>query len=78
MFDNLNISLYDNGITQRRVIKMSKANWRSPIKTYAIYVNQQDYAKGVIQSYGINLTVGQLEWLKECGQVVILVKQEIL
>jgi hypothetical protein len=41
-------------------------------------VSQQDYAKGVIQSYGINLTIGQLQWLKESGQVVVLIKQETL
>ena len=57
---------------------MSRGNWRSPVKTYAIYVSQQDYAKGVIQSYGINLTIGQLQWLKESGQVVVLIKQETL
>jgi hypothetical protein len=57
---------------------MRKANWRSPIKTYAIYVSQEDYAKGLIQSYGINLTMHQLQYLKESGQVVILIKEETL
>jgi hypothetical protein len=57
---------------------MRKANWRSPIKTYAIYVSQEDYAKGLPQSYGINLTMGQLQYLKDSGQVVVLIKEETL
>jgi len=48
----------------------------SIIKTYAIYTSKEDYEAGYIQCYGIDLTEGQLRWLNESGQVVVLIKEE--
>jgi hypothetical protein len=48
----------------------------SIIKTYAIYTSKEDYEAGYIQCYGIDLTEGQLRWLKESGQVVVFIKEE--
>jgi hypothetical protein len=46
------------------------------IRTYAIYVSQQDYDNGIIASYGIDLTDAQLQRLNEMGYIVVLTKEE--
>lgn len=52
-------------------------NWYK-IKTYAIYISEDHFKRGDIQCYGIDLTERQLEYLKETGQVVVLIKEETI
>jgi hypothetical protein len=52
-------------------------NWYK-IKTYAIYISEDHFKRGDRQCYGIDLTERQLEYLKETGQVVVLIKEETI